>query len=202
MPDDLAAQAAIDGAIASANAAEKAGNHADRARHASTALELMKAAYHPTPSATPTDPTGAAARLTALEKDGAWCAKLFAGDAQAQQEFHSLTKMLSEADPIDRALSGAAPTLFEAESPASGAEASLRDQIDYVNSARADGTPDEILRARLSSLRGTPQDRDFAQQQLDLILRTFLKVPRSQWPAKVRDAADDYAALASVVIWP
>jgi hypothetical protein len=201
MPDDAATQA-LNAAIANANAAEKAGDHAGRAAAATAALELMKAAYHPTPSATPTDATGASARLTALEKDGTWCAKLFAGDAQAQQEFHSLTKMLSEADPIDRALSGAAPTLFEAESPASGAEAGLRDQISFVADARADDTPDEVSRMLLSPLRGNPKDRAFAQRQLDLIYRAYLKVPRASWPAEISRAAREYAAIASADIWP
>jgi hypothetical protein len=202
MSDDPAAQAAIAGAIASANAAEAAGNHADRAKHASTALELMKAAYHPTPSATPTDATGASPRLTALGRDGEWCAKLFSGDGAARQEFDRLTKLLADTPEVERALTGAAMTPFEYEAPASGASASLNDQVSFVADARADDTPDEVSRMLLSPLRGNPKDRAFAQKQLDLIYRAFLKVPRAQWPPEISRAAREYAAIASAVIWP
>jgi len=203
MPEmDAAAQAAIDGAIASANAAEKAGNHADRAKHASTALELMKANFHPAAPTNPVDATGASARLTALEKDGAWCQKLFSGDGAAREEFDRLTKLIADTPDTERALAGASRTIFEYEAPASGAEASLRDQISFVNDARADDTPDEVSRMLLSPLRGNPKDRAFAQRQLDLIYRAYLKVPRASWPAEISRAAREYAAIASADIWP
>jgi hypothetical protein len=202
MPDDPAAQVAIVDAIASADAAEKSGDHAARAKHASTALELMKAAYHPEPSANPTDATGATARLTALGKDGEWCTKLFSGDGAARQEFDRLNQLLADTPDIERALSNAPPSPWEAEGPVSGAEASLRDQISFVADARADDTPDEVTRTLLSPLRGNPKDREFAQRQLDLIYRAYLKVPRAQWPAEISRAAREYAAIASADIWP
>jgi hypothetical protein len=196
MPDDAAAQA-LNAAIANANAAEKAGDHAGRAAAATAALDLMKANFHPAAPTNPTDAAGASARLTALEKDGAWCQKLFAGDPQAQAEFHSLTKMLSEADPIDRALTGAAPTLFEAESPASGASASLRDQISFVADARAVEISDEFLSPLLQHRVGTKEDVQWAQGKLTQIHRALRGVPRSQWPPELDRAAREYAAIAS-----
>jgi hypothetical protein len=107
MPDNAATQA-LNAAIANANAAEARGDHAGRVAAATAALDLMKAAYSPTPSATPTDAAGAGARLAHLEKDAAWRARYFAGDAAARQEFRALTTMLS-ADPVSLAAQGITP---------------------------------------------------------------------------------------------
>jgi len=201
MPDDAATQA-LNAAIANANAAEKAGDHAGRAAAATAALDLMKAAYHPAAPTNPTDATGASARLTALEKDGEWRQRLFSGDGAARAEFDRLTKLIADTPDTERALAGASRTIFEYEAPASGAEASLRDQISFVNDARADETPDEVSRMLLSPLRGNPKDRAFAQKQLDMIYRAYLKVPRASWPAEISRAAREYAAIASADIWP
>jgi hypothetical protein len=203
MPEmDAAAQSALDAAIANANAAEKAGNHADRAAAATAALELMKAAYHPAAPTNPVDATGASARLTALEKDGEWCQKLFSGDGAARAEFDRLTKLIADTPDTERALAGASRTTFEYDAPASGAEASLRDQISFVGDARSDDTPDEVTRMLLSPLRGNPTDRAFAQKQLDRIYAAYLRIPRAQWPAEISRAAREYAAIASADIWP
>jgi hypothetical protein len=67
MPDDAAAQTALDAAIANANRCEQAGDHAGRAAAATAALKLKEAAYRPTPRPNPTDGAGAAARLAHLE---------------------------------------------------------------------------------------------------------------------------------------
>jgi hypothetical protein len=199
---DAAAQSALDAAIANADAAKKAGDHAGRAAAATAALKLMEAAYHPTPSATPTDAAQATALLEHRGKDPAWREKFFAGDAATVEEFHRLNKLVADTPDVERALSNAPRGSFEVEARASGAEASLRDQISFVADARADDTPDEVSRMLLSPLRGNPKDRQFAQKQLDMIYRAYLKVPRAQWPAEISRAAREYAAIASADIWP
>jgi hypothetical protein len=105
---DAETQSAFDAAVANANRCEQVGDHAGRAAAATAALKLKEAAYRPTPSATPTDAAGAGARLAHLEKDAAWRARYFAGDAQARQEFRALTTMLS-ADPVSLAAQGITP---------------------------------------------------------------------------------------------
>jgi hypothetical protein len=162
----------------------------------------MRQQFHPDAPTNPVDATGASARLTALGKDGDWCAKLFSGDGTTRAEFDRLTKLIADTPETERALTGAAMTPFEYEAPTSGAQASLKDQISFVADARADDTPDEVSRMLLSPLRGNPKDRAFAQKQLDLIYRAYLKVPRSQWPAEISRAAREYAAIASADIWP
>ena len=106
--DPAAAQSALDAGIANANRCEQVGDHAGRVAAATAALKLKEAAYRPTPSANPTDAAGAGARLAHLEKDVAWRARYFAGDAAARQEFRSLTTMLS-ADPVSLAAQGITP---------------------------------------------------------------------------------------------
>jgi hypothetical protein len=144
MPDDLAAQTALDAAIANANRCEQAGDHAGRAAAATAALKLKEAAYRPVPSATPTDASGAAARLAHLEKDSAWVARYFAGDPQAQREFKSLTERLANTDDVTRAVQGADRSPFEFEARTSGAEASVRDMVAAFDHFRAIGGEQDV----------------------------------------------------------
>jgi hypothetical protein len=194
MPDDAATQA-LNAAIANANAAEARGDHAGCAAAATAALKLKEAAYHPSAPTNPVDAKGATQRLAALGKDGDWCAKLFAGDGAARAEFDRLNKLVADADPIDRALSGAVPGPWEAETN-SGAEAGLRDQISFVADARLAAIPDDNLRAILSPGAPTPEDNAWARAHLTALYRQYLNVPLAQWPPAAVRALHEFARLA------
>jgi hypothetical protein len=194
MPDDAAAQA-INAAIANANRCEQVGDHAGCAAAATAALKLKEAAYRPSAPTNPVDAAGATQRLAALGKDGDWCAKLFSGDGAARAEFDRLNRLVADADPVSRALSGAAPGPWEAETN-SGAEAGLRDQISFVADARTAGIPDDNLRAILSPGAPTPEDIAWAQSHLTALYRQFLNVPLRSWPPAAVRALHEFARLA------
>jgi hypothetical protein len=160
---DAAAQSALDAAIANANAAEKAGDHAGRAAAATAALKLKEAAYRPTPGPKPTDGAGAAARLAHLEKDSAWVARYFAGDPEAQREFKSLTERLANTDDVTRAVQGADRSPFEFEARTSGAEASLRDMVAAFDHFRAIGDEQDVV-----VLEGFMRDQQYNPAEYEL----------------------------------
>jgi hypothetical protein len=115
-----------------------------------------------------------------------------AQDSATLHEFEALNKMLAEADPIGRALSGAVRTSFEAET-GSGNEASLNDQVAWVREARAMGMPDENIAAILQPRTGTPQQIADARRELD---RRFAD---PQWLARWK-AGDPQSRLEFTVL--
>jgi len=194
--DAAAAQSAIDSAIANANAAEAAGNHAGRIEAARAALALKAAQFRPEPQANPSDAKGASARLAYLEKDAEFRQAFFAGHPAAREEFDRLNQLLANADPIERALTGAGRSSSEAES-GSGTQSMLKDEISFVADGRAAEIPDEQLALILKHRVGTEADMKWAQQQLSAIYAQFLRVPLAQWPPAARRAVTELAAIAS-----
>jgi hypothetical protein len=130
-------------------------------------------------------------------KDPAWREKFFVGDVATVEEVHRLNKLVADTPDVERALAGAGMTPFEYEAPASGASASLNDQISFVADSRAVGVRDESLRAILSHRVGTKDDVQWAQEKLTRIHRALQGVPRAQWPREWDEAAREYAAIAS-----
>jgi hypothetical protein len=160
---DAAAQSALGAAIANANAAEKAGDHAGRSAAATAALKLMEANFHPAAPTNPTDAAGASARLAHLEKDSAWVARYFAGDPQAQREFKSLTERLANTDDVTRAVQGADRSPFEFEARSSGAQASLRDMVAMFDHMRAVGDEQDVV-----VLEGFMRDQQYNPAEYEL----------------------------------
>src|SRR5262249_8258779 len=91
---DAETQAAIDREMTASDPAQASGNHSARAAHAGAALKLMTDAWHPVPSANPTDAVGAQRRLDFLDKDAAFGARFLAGDAAAVREHNALREMV------------------------------------------------------------------------------------------------------------
>jgi hypothetical protein len=61
----------------------------------------------PAPPSPPSTPAEAATRLAGLREDKSWTDKLLGGkDAATLAEFRSLSKLIAQGDPIDRAMSG------------------------------------------------------------------------------------------------
>ena len=182
--------------IAAADHAQAIGDHVARARHATDALKAMTEAYRPSPPREPQTASQASQRLDFLNRDPQWRDLIMRGDPAAMEQFHRLNALVANADPIERALTGAAPTAFEVEAPASGAEASLKDQVSFVADARADGVPDENLRAILSSGAPTADDVRWAQSHLTALYQQFLNVPLGSWPPGAVRALHEFARLA------
>jgi hypothetical protein len=193
-PGDV--QAAIAASIQAADQAQSIGDHEARARHATEALKAMAEAYRPTPPREPQSAAAASARLDYLNRDPQWRDLILRGDPAAMDQFHKLNALVANADPIERALTGAAPTAFEVEAPASGAEASLRDQVSFVADARLAAVPDDNLRAILSPGAPTSEDIRWAQSHLTALYRQFLNVPLRSWPPAAVRALHEFARLA------
>jgi hypothetical protein len=194
---DPAAQAALDQARANADACEARQDHAGRSAAAKAALDIMQATFRPAPVENPTTASQATARLEHLSKNPEFREKLFGKDPATVEEWHRLNKLVADTPDVERALTNSPRTAFETEASVSGAHAGLKDQIDFVNLARAASVPDEHIRIALGPTRGTKEDAAWAQQHLDQLYAQLLRVPLALWPAAARRAAIEFAALIS-----
>jgi len=134
---DTATQTAFDAAVAAADAALKSGDAANRIKHATTALELKAAAYHPLPPAEPKNAAEASALIKHLNNTSPeWRAAVLSGRSDVVNAFHAWNKMISDADPVELAAQGVAPAI---ETPASGAVAHGKDLVEAFNHFAAIG---------------------------------------------------------------
>jgi hypothetical protein len=99
----------------------------------------------------------AAARLAELRETPEWGAKVLAQDAGALSEFHALSKLVSQSDPIDIIMSGEAAGL-----PNTGYDGkpSLAATAREIPSLRESGLSDDVIKELLSGRESTPQELD------------------------------------------
>jgi hypothetical protein len=112
MPDDVSisgTNAEVMASIATANAAETAGNHDARAAAATRALQQMADARRTIPSETPKNAVEAGQRLDHLNRDPAFRSRFLNGEVSARREFELLTTAIAAADPTELAIAGVEP---------------------------------------------------------------------------------------------
>src|SRR5580704_13661487 len=106
---------------------------------AGVALGAISAAMAPAPPPeAPTDPAGAAARLSVLTADKDWATRYFNGEINARREFAQLTE-LAAGDKVEAAMAGAVP--FETMRIGDGT-ASLKEMAAGADELRALGLND------------------------------------------------------------
>src|SRR5258707_12592138 len=126
--------------MAAADRAEQTGDNTGRAAAASAALDAMKAALHPVPSATPANAVEASQRLDHLNKSAEWRAKFFAGDTATVNEFNALNAKIAAADPVELAIAGVVPPAEVDEN--AGAVAGGRELVEGAKHLREFGFTD------------------------------------------------------------
>jgi hypothetical protein len=108
----------------------------------------------PAAPAPPSTPAEAATRLAGLREDKSWADKLLGGkDAATLAEFRSLSKLIAQGDPIDRAMSG------ETNLPDVGIDGQL--SLAKVASAVPDlreYLSDGVIKELLSGRQSTPEE--------------------------------------------
>jgi hypothetical protein len=121
--------------------------------------DATAAATPPAAPAAPAPPAAltqqqAAARLAELRETPEWGAKVLAQDAGALSEFHALSKLVSQSDPIDIIMSGEAAGL-----PNTGfnGQPSLSATAKEIPALRSGGMHDDIIRELLEGKVSTPE---------------------------------------------
>jgi hypothetical protein len=111
----------------------------------------------PAPPAAPATSRQAAARLAELRETPEWGAKVLAQDPSALSEFHALSKLVAQSNPIDIVMSGEAAGL-----PDTGynGQPSLAAAAREVPALRESGLSDDVIKELLSGRESTPQELD------------------------------------------
>jgi hypothetical protein len=109
----------------------------------------------PAPPAAPATSQQAAARLAELRETPEWGAKVLAQDAGALSEFHALSKLVSQSDPIDIIMSGEAAGL-----PNTGynGQPSLSATAKEIPALKESGLSEGVIRELLQGRESTPEE--------------------------------------------
>jgi hypothetical protein len=106
----------------------------------------------PAAPAPPATPSEAASRLAGLKEDQSWGAKVLAQDPGALSEFHTLSKLAAQADPIDLIMSGQAANLPNMSLDGKPSLATTAREIPALREAGiSDGAIRELLEGRVPS---------------------------------------------------
>jgi hypothetical protein len=132
---------------------------------ATQALTDMGAAFRGAePSATPTTPAEANARLASLSTNKEWRDKYFGGNVEARREFSTLTEMAAAADDrIDSVMAGntEAPLM---ELTTDEHPLTTRDLASAVEGLRESGLTDEIIRELFSGRKVSAEEQRLVEQ--------------------------------------
>jgi hypothetical protein len=129
-------------------------------------LAQMKTAFDgPPPTANPKNSVEAARRLQYLTsgKDPGWFDRFNRGDPETRREFDALTKMRADANEVDLALSGVAPSHLDFEIGQQG-KAGLRNMVDAMPGLREAGFSDDSIREILTDQKATREQHDAARR--------------------------------------
>jgi hypothetical protein len=109
----------------------------------------------PAPPAAPATSQQAAARLAELRETPEWGAKVLAQDPSALSEFHALSKLVAQSDPIDIIMSGEAAGL-----PNTGfnGQPSLATTAREIPALRESGLSDGVIRELLEGRESTAEE--------------------------------------------
>jgi hypothetical protein len=124
------------------------------------ATAAASTATTPAAPAPPSTPAEAATKLATLRGDKAWGDKLLSSDKDTVAEFHTLSKLASQASDIDRVMSG------EANLPDLNIEGnlSLAKIAGEIPALRAAGISDPTIRELLEGRESTPAELDAVKQ--------------------------------------
>ena len=130
---------------------------------ATQALADMTANFHGSPpTATPTTPAEAHARIAAVAKDKSYYDKLTAGDVDTRREWSLLQELASRGDQIEAAMSDAPiPEIEITNSERPIPTRNLRSAVEWL---RDDGIRDEVTREFLSGRQISPEERAAVEQ--------------------------------------
>jgi hypothetical protein len=123
----------------------------------------------------PTNVVDTAVRLEELKADQEFRAKVLRGDAAATQQFRTLTTALANGSEADLALAGVQPDGHIDSGPG----ASLRDQINAVESMRSSGFDEDVIRQVLSDEPVSRTEKIAAQ------IRLRNRMNSKEWVAKL-----------------
>jgi hypothetical protein len=165
---------------------------------ATAKLNEMTAAYRGAlPSENPQTAAEAGARLAALGQDPAWSAKLFAGNAEANREFHRLSQMIANGDRTTDALAGIEPRVSELTS---GKELNTRNLTTAVRDLREMGLDEDVIRMAIEGLPAdtTPEQAAIIKQAALERRREILGTPelRQRYLEKDPELVKNMAATA------
>jgi hypothetical protein len=111
----------------------------------------------PAPPAAPATSQQAAARLAELRETPEWGARLLAQDPTTLAEFHAVSQLVAQGDPIDIIMSGEAAGL---PNSSRDGQPSLAATAREIPSLRESGLSDGVIKELLEGRESTPQELD------------------------------------------